>query len=280
MGIPLKDLKPNLVFCDVEAVSADTERSVRRLISVAEEVPIAFRYNDFSHAVMMATPADLEDFAFGFSLTEGIISGASGIATVTMRQGDDGLIADIALDAASLHRYLAGRRVRQLRGHTSCGLCGVEDLADLRRPSPRSRKAEPLEVRMITDAFAKLRDLQPLSLSTRGAHAAAWVGRDGAIQTVREDVGRHNALDKLIGVGLRSAFFDSTGFCLITSRCSYEMVQKAALAGYATLVSASAPTALAVHLAQTTGLTLYSLSKDGLPIQFTALPEKPRCAQP
>ena len=228
---------------------------------VAEEVPTAFRYNGFAHGVMMATPDDLNDFAAGFSLTEGIIERASDIVDLQTHVSEDGIAIDTALGADAFHRYLAGRRVRSLRGHTSCGLCGAEDLRDIRRPAALVGGGTILGVAQVQAAFDALRSYQPLSRKTRGAHAAAWVALDGTIRAVREDVGRHNALDKLIGAGLYGAFSGTDGFCLITSRCSFEMVQKAVTAGYATLVSASAPTALAIRTATAAGLTLVSLDR-------------------
>jgi FdhD protein len=232
-----------------------------RSSNVAEEVPVAFRYNGFSHAVMMATPGDLLDFAAGFSLSEGVIARASDIVDVQTRASDDGIAVDIALGADAFRRYLAGRRVRSLRGHTSCGLCGAEDLRDIRRPAAQVGKGKAVSVGEVQSALDALRGFQPLSRKTRGAHASAWVAPDGAIRAVREDVGRHNALDKLIGAMVRGREETAAGFCLITSRCSFEMVQKAVTAGYATLVSAAAPTALAIRTATAAGLTLLSLDR-------------------
>lgn len=227
---------------------------------IVEEVPIAFRYHGFSHAVMMATPDNLEDFAVGFSLTEGAIADLGDINGIQIREADAGVVIDISLAPSALHRHLATRRVRAAGGHTSCGLCGVEDLRDIHKPSPRV----PPAGRKITDmgrALDQLRELQPLSRKTRGAHASAWVTCNGDIRLVREDVGRHNALDKLIGACLRQSISTVDGYCLITSRCSFEMVQKAVSAGYSTLISAAAPTALAVRTAQATGLALMSLDR-------------------
>jgi FdhD protein len=240
-----------------------------RSLDCVEEEAVAFRYNGFSHGVMMATPADLEDFAFGFSLAEGVIEGASDIGAIAISGDVGGIGVDVSLSASSLHRYLAGRRVHQLRGNSSCGLCGVKDLEDVRRPATRMQAALPPAESAITGAFERLREWQPLSRLTRGAHAAAWVGPDGAIQIAREDVGRHNALDKLVGAGLRGSFSSTTGFCLVTSRCSFEMVQKAIAAGFPVLVSASAPTALAIRTAMEAGLTLCALSRDRSPLIFT-----------
>jgi FdhD protein len=242
----------------------------RRLVCVAEEIPIAFRYNGFPHAVMMATPCDLEDFALGFSVTEGIIAPASDLPSVAVIPCDDGVFIDISLKGRDLQRYLAKRRVRQLRGHTSCGLCGVEDLDDVSRPVAPVHAGARLETGLIHPALDALRSLQPLSRQTRGAHASAWVGLDGELRIVREDVGRHNALDKLIGAMARSDRGIGPGFCLITSRCSFEMVQKAVAVGFPALVSAGAPTSYAIRLANAAGLQLYSIGRDGQPLLYTS----------
>ena len=238
-------------------------------LACIEEQGIAFRYNGFDHAVMMATPSDLEDFGFGFSLTEGVIERPSDIDAMSIEACDGGTVIDISLRGASLHHYLAGRRLRHLRGHTGCGLCGVQDLNDVRRPAARVQASVPLRQAAIAAAFEQLRKWQPLSRLTRGAHAAAWVADDGSIKTVREDVGRHNALDKLIGATLRGCFNLQSGFCLLTSRCSFEMVQKAIAAGFPAIVSASAPTVLAIRTAEAGGLMLCALSREQAPLMFT-----------
>jgi FdhD protein len=241
-----------------------------RVVCVAEETAIAFRYNGFSHAVMMATPDDLKDFAVGFSWSEGVIKTNSDLQHVSICQSDDGTTIDISLSGDALHRYLATRRIRQLRGHTSCGLCGIKDLDDVHRPAYRVAAARVPNATSIQSALIALRQWQPLSRLTRGAHASAWVGLEGDLRAVREDVGRHNSLDKLIGAMLRGGLRSDDGFCLISSRCSFEMVQKAVAAGLPTLVSAGAPTALAIRLAETAGMRLYSLSREGEPLQFTS----------
>jgi FdhD protein len=232
---------------------------------VAEEVPLAISYNGFAHAVMMGTPRDLEDFATGFSMAEGVISRLDDIKGIDTAAQDDGIAILITLTPAALHRYLARRRARSLRGHTSCGVCGVEDLAQLQAlPLPRLRaRVHQVEPAALAAAMDKLHAFQPLSARTHGAHAAAWVGLDGGLGLVREDVGRHNALDKLVGAALRAGHDFSDGFCLITSRCSYEMVQKAVAAGMPALVAISAPTALAIRTAQSAGLTLLTLDRGG-----------------
>jgi len=243
--------------------------------TLAEEVPFAFHYNGFSHAVMMTTPDDLDDFVLGFSLTEGVIEDASDIRAFRIRRNEDGLTAAIELAPASLRRFLATRRLRRLQGYTGCGLCGVEDLSDIRRICRRLPATAPLKGDAIEQAVRQLREFQPLSRGTRAAHAAAWVDVRGHIVAVREDVGRHNALDKLIGAMLRQKIAAADGFCLITSRCSFEMAQKAIAAGFAALVSVSAPTAYAVRTAQSAGLALYSLSREGGQLLYTkpSMPE-------
>jgi FdhD protein len=219
---------------------------------------------------MMATPDDLEDFALGFSLSEGITEIFGPLPAISIRREDDGVTIDVSLGGTDLHRYLASRRVRRSRGHTSCGLCGVEDLSDVSRPAARVHPAMPLDRDLIRGALTALRQWQPLSRQTRGAHASAWVSLDGQLHTVREDVGRHNSLDKLIGSLLCTRSTHPDGFCVITSRCSFEMIQKAVAAGFPTLVSAGAPTAHAIRLATAAGLTLYSLSRDGEALLFTS----------
>jgi FdhD protein len=269
MNQPLKHQPRAFVSLTVQATGGDPDTREQRLVCVAEETPVGFRYSGFAHAVMMATPDDLEDFAAGFSLSEGIIE-SSGIPGSSISRSEDGITIDVSLGGRDLHRYLARRRVRHLKGHTSCGLCGVEDLRDVSRPLERVRPGAPLDSGLIRSALATLRQWQPLSRQTRGAHASAWAGLDGQLHTVREDVGRHNSLDKLIGALIRDRRPYDEGFCIITSRCSFEMVQKAVAARFPTLVSVGSPTAHALRLARASGLTLYSLSRDGEPLLFTS----------
>jgi len=244
--------------------------------TVAEEIAVGFVYNGFPHAVMMATPNDLVDFAAGFSLTEGLIDGLAGLRGVAASADTDGVRLAIELAPAALTSFLQRRRVRQLRGHTSCGICGVEEIAQVaqlaaRAPQSFSAATRPrLDAAPLRRALAALRDYQPLSRVTRCAHAAAWSDPHGRLVLVREDVGRHNALDKLIGGGLRASVDTSDGFCLVTSRCSYEMVQKAIMARMPMLVAISAPTALAIRTARQAGLTLATFDRDGEPVVYSA----------
>jgi FdhD protein len=229
--------------------------------AVPEETAIAFCYNGFPHAVTMATPADLEDLAVGFSMTEAITRAANDIRQIAIRATADGIALDIAIAAASFERFLRQRRQRSMSGRTSCGLCGVEDFADVHQPVRRVAAGLPLAPEAVRRALNSLRDFQPLARETGATHAAAWAACNGEIRLVREDVGRHNALDKLIGACLRKHVDLSAGFCVVTSRCSFEMVQKAVAAGMPALVAISAPTALAVRLAEQSGLCLIALAR-------------------
>jgi FdhD protein len=239
---------------------------------VAEELPVGFVYNGFPHAVMMATPNDLEDFAAGFSVTEGVIENPHGMRALSIHPSGGGIELAIDLVPDALKTFLRRRRVRSLRGHTSCGICGVEDIAQLTEAPVPERTIHPpiasLDVTMLKHAVARLRDMQPLSRLTRCAHAAAWVDENGTFRLVREDVGRHNALDKLIGGCLRERIDTMRGFCLVTSRCSFEMVQKAIVARFPILVAISAPTALAIRTAQRVGLALVALDRHGEPCVY------------
>jgi FdhD protein len=229
---------------------------------LAEEVPVGFRYGGLPHAVMMATPDDLEDFALGFSLTEGIVGGAADIRGVSVRRGPDDIEIDIALTPVRFQAYLARERGRALRTHTSCGVCGVQEIGDLPGWTACVKPAPPPPAAAIRRALAALRDHQPLGRRTNATHAAGWADAEGALLAVREDVGRHNALDKLIGAFLRGGcgagggWDPVSGFCVVTSRCSFEMVQKSVAAGFSVLVALSAPTLLAVQTAEAAGLTL------------------------
>jgi FdhD protein len=209
--------------------------------------------------VMMATPQDLEDFAYGFSLTEGIIEEASEIRSVDVGRAAGGLKVDIALTGDKMRAHLA--RARALSGRTGCGLCGIDDLAHLPTVRPAKSARGAIAPVAIGAALAALEGEQKLNAATRAAHAAAWCDRDGAVFALREDVGRHNALDKLIGALIRKGVAPDDGFLVITSRCSFEMVAKAATFGASTLVAVSAPTSLALERAAACGVTLIALAR-------------------
>ena len=234
-----------------------------RALMVAAETPVALAYSSVPFAVMMATPADLEDFAYGFSVTEGIVATPAEIRGVTLREEDRGLALDITLEAAALRRHLAQRRARErsLPGRTGCGLCGIEGLDALPAAATPATPAPVLEAGAIHAALGAMEAAQALNRETRAVHAAAWAGLDGGLRLLREDVGRHNALDKLIGAALRRGESPAEGFLLITSRCSFEMVEKAAAFGARSLVAISAPTSLALERARALDMTLLAVAR-------------------
>lgn len=239
---------------------ADTQRC---LDDVVEETPVALVFNGISHAVLLATPADLEDLALGFSLSEGILAQAGELYDVETLAGPRGI--EVRMEIASERFMALKERRRTLAGRTGCGLCGVESLDALARPAQRVRAGTPVTVAAIARGLAELPARQPLRENTGAVHAAAWIDHDGRILALREDVGRHNALDKLLGhLARHKADLGadlSAGFVLVSSRASYEMVQKVAALGIATLVAVSAPTALAVRLAEDSGLTLAGFAR-------------------
>ena len=241
-----------------ERIFPDGQAQARTTL-IAEEAPVALVYNGISHAVMMATPADLADFALGFSLSEGIIQSADELLDLAVEPVDEGIEVRMAI---ALDRFAALKeRRRSLAGRTGCGLCGVDSLKEaVRHPAPIAHDTR-FEVKAINRALAELPKHQAMNRATGAVHAAAWVDMHGAITLVREDVGRHNALDKLIGALARGGVDRGRGFALITSRCSVEMVQKAVAAGMPMLVAISAPTALAKRLAEETRLTLVALAR-------------------
>ncbi|WP_394004542.1 formate dehydrogenase accessory sulfurtransferase FdhD [Luteimonas sp. WGS1318] len=227
---------------------------------VAEEVPVAFVYNDVPFAVMMATPADLEDFARGFALSEGIVAAPGDVAIDGIQHFIEGIeirlrIPDERAEALALRR-------RSMSGRSGCGVCGSELLeAALRYPPPVEA-----DVRVSPDALSRalraLRDAQSIAALTGATHAAGWAALDGTLRLAREDVGRHNALDKLIGALHTDGFDPADGFLVVTSRASYEMAMKAASVGIALMAAISAPTALSISLADRARLTLIGFARD------------------
>jgi FdhD protein len=219
-----------------------------------EETPIALVYNGISHAVMLATPSQIEDFAIGFSLTEGIVGSIGEVREIDVVSRHEGIEVQMVIATARMEALK--QRRRSLAGRTGCGLCGIESLAQLARPVQPVESGGWLSPAGLDAATAALHAQQQLHRRTSAAHAAAFVRWSGALVEVREDVGRHNALDKLVGA-MASAKIDSAeGFALITSRASYEMVQKTATFGIRLLAAMSAPTAMAVRTADAAGLTL------------------------
>ena len=243
----------------VSATAWDGEQAHATHDTLIEETPVALVYNGISHAVMLTTPSDLEDFAYGFSLTEGIVSCRQDIYGMDIVAIGEGVEVRIEL-ATERFAHLKLRR-RSLAGRTGCGLCGVDSLAAAMRPVAPLAHRFALSRRALARALGELNHEQALHRLTGGAHAAAWVASDGEVLLVREDVGRHNALDKLIGALLRWGGDPRTGFVLVTSRASYEMAHKTASAGIGVLAAVSAPTAHAVRLAESAGLTLIGFAR-------------------
>lgn len=242
---------------------------------LAEEVPVAMHFDGEPFAVMMTTPADLEDFARGFALTEGKVDTMLDIADIDVREVLEGIVVDVRTCGSRFSgeghpprsTAIAGgagsQTKRELPGRSGCGICGSRELEDVvRHPSPVAA-GPTVGTDAIERALESLRSRQPINAFTGSVHAAAWASPDGTIVDVREDVGRHNALDKLIGAMLVARTDPHDGFLVITSRASYEMVTKAAIAGMTIVVAISAPTALAVHLAMDCGVTLLGFARPG-----------------
>jgi FdhD protein len=227
--------------------------------AVAEEVPVALVYHDVPHVVMLATPQDLEDYAVGFTLSEGLVAGMDEIRGVSVTQGEG--VADVHVSVAWERFTALLQRRRNLAGRTGCGLCGAETAADAIREVAPVREGPEVTAAQLHAAIEELRGRQPINARTGSVHAAAWVLPGRGIQLVREDVGRHNALDKAIGALARGGADFTAGFMLVTSRASYEMVQKCATLGIPMLAALSAPTAFAVRLAQRSGLTLVAFAR-------------------
>jgi FdhD protein len=228
---------------------------------VAEEVPIAIMCNSQPFAVMMATPADLDDFALGFALSEGLIAAPAELLALQTQTQIEGV--ELHLSVPPERAAALARRERSLEGRSGCGLCGSRHLEDLLRVPARVTTGLRLTAAALDAALAQLADHQSLAAATGATHAAAWADASGRILLLREDVGRHNALDKLIGALHRGDHSVDAGVAIVTSRASYEIAMKAASAGIAILAAISAPTALAISLADSAGLTLIGFARPG-----------------
>jgi FdhD protein len=226
---------------------------------LAEEVPVAFSYDGATHAVLMATPDDLEDFALGFTYTEGIIGTAAEIAELAVLSVGDGIVLRMWLTGERSDAFAARRR--RFVGPAGCGMCGLESLAEANRGIPMARHGLQVSRRDIEEAVAALPARQRLNMQTRAVHAAAFWRPDQGL-VLREDVGRHNALDKLAGALLRRGRSAANGVIVLSSRISIELVQKAGMMGASIIVGVSAPTALAVRTAEMAGLTLVGIARD------------------
>lgn len=224
------------------------------------EAPVALEFNGLSYAVMMATPTDLEDFARGFALTEGLAKAPADVSDIAVAETDLGWIVRASLAGLGIEKLT--ERVRTRVAESSCGLCGIENLEAVARPLPNVPAHAPLDEAAIFAALSALRDHQPLTARTGAAHAAAFCDESGAILHAREDVGRHNAMDKLVGALAAAGEDPAAGFILSTARCSYEIVEKAVRAGATRLVTVSLPTSMAVDRALEAGLSLWCLARN------------------
>lgn len=236
---------------------------------LAVETPLSLTYGGMPFAVMMVSPADIEDFVTGFSLTEGIVESRDDLRGISVEPLDDAIKVDVSLAPERMHMHLA--RARTMAGRTGCGVCGISDLAALPRRHNPVASAPAIRPAAIERALRDVVDAQVLDQLTRAMHAAAWCSPAGEILVVREDVGRHNALDKLIGALLRTGVEPANGFVLITSRASFEMVEKTAMFGASCLVAISAPTSLAVTRARAHGVTLVGVARKDGAILFTGI---------
>jgi FdhD protein len=230
-----------------------------RAEQIVEETPVVIVYNAIPHVVMMATPADLEDFVLGFSITEELIRTPADLREVKVIRYGQGIEVQATVDEAC--EAVIGSRARRMSGRTGCGICGTDSIDAVMKTLHPVRAGHPVRPAAIEQALAALADKQQLNAASGAVHAAAWARGNGTVEEVREDVGRHNALDKLIGVLLRRSVDPETGFILVTSRASFEMVQKAAVFGAPLLAAISGPTALAVRVAEHSRMTLVGFAR-------------------
>lgn len=229
---------------------------------LAEEAPVALVYNGISHVVLMTTPVDLAELALGFSLSEGILHHAAEAYDIEVQTACNGI--EVHLEIASARFQALKERRRNMNGRTGCGLCGIDSLAAAKPEIPSVTRSSKMTAADIQTALNNMAQHQTLRQLTGSVHGAAWV-ENGNIVRLFEDIGRHNALDKLLGWGAKTDLDWQQGFVLISSRASYEMIAKAAMLGIGCIVAVSAPTALAVQLAQDAGITLVGFAK---PQQF------------
>jgi FdhD protein len=254
---PLAGLGYTHGSADRPLVRISGDRAERGSACVAEETPIALVYNGRPYVVVMGTPADLEDLAIGFSITEGVVDSAAGVEHADVVRASHGIEVQIRIadaDAARLQE-----RTRSMASRTGCGLCGVERIGDVLRMPGNVSHSLSLAREALWRASAELSRAQTINNETNAVHAAGWASPDGVLRIVREDVGRHNALDKVLGALARGGIAPPTGFIVVTSRASYEMVQKAASCGVELVAAISRPTGLAIRFAESAGVTLVGL---------------------
>jgi FdhD protein len=267
--VPIAD---KVIPGDAVTVELSVERWRRGTVTrerdlVAEEIPVALVYHGVPHAVMLATPADLEDYAVGFTLSEGLVASPEEIRGVEVVRGEAS--AEVRITVAWERFSALIRRRRNLTGRTGCGLCGEETVEQAVRELKPVGEGVRLGAAELHEAIAQLASLQPINARTGSVHAAAWVVPAEGIRLVREDVGRHNALDKTIGALVRAGADPAAGALLLTSRASFEMVQKSAAVGVALVAAFSAPTAFAVRLAQRAGVTLVAFAREHQHVVYT-----------
>jgi FdhD protein len=241
--------------------------TTRTTDQVAEEVPVAIVFHNVPHVVMLATPANFEDFAVGFTLSEGLVARPDEIREVEVTLGADAVDVRVTVAWERFTELL--HRRRNLTGRTGCGLCGAETAEDAIREVPQVGPGTDVTIQDLHAAIEQIAAMQPINARTGSVHAAAWVVPGQGIQLVREDVGRHNALDKAIGALVRGKADLAAGYMLITSRASYEMVQKCATVGISFLAALSAPTAFAVRLAQKSRMTLVAFARRDRHVVYT-----------
>ena len=268
---PLAGLGYAHVSAEHPLVRVNGERAERSSARIAEETPVALVYNGRPYVVVMGTPADLEDLAVGFSVTEGVVDARAGVERVDVVRASHGIEVQIQISNADASRL--EQRTRSLTARTGCGLCGIEKIADVLRMPDAVGHALSLPREALWRASAELSRAQTINNETNAVHAAGWATSDGVLHIVREDVGRHNALDKVLGALARSDTAAADGFIIVTSRASYEMVQKAAACGVELVAAISRPTGLAIRFAESAGVTLVGLLR-GTTANVYAHPER------
>jgi len=268
---PLAGLGYAKVSAEHPLVRLVGEQAERTSSPIAEETPIALVYNGRPYVVVMGTPSDLEDLAVGFSVTEGVVDVRAGVERVEVVRASHGIELQIHISNADASRL--EERTRSLTARTGCGLCGIEKIGDVLRMPDAVGQSLSLPREALWRASAELSRAQTINNETNAVHAAGWATSDGVLHIVREDVGRHNALDKVLGALARDGVEAATGFVVITSRASYEMVQKAATCGVELVAAISRPTGLAIRFAESAGVTLVGLLR-GTTANVYAHPER------